>query len=556
MVATPVQKPTADSLARDYIQAMLRQEKPSERPDVGKWAHCCGVLEESYEDAPESIATVLKALIGSKKYPGLRELVYGSEEGKGAALQGASGDEGEGGRMPALPQEAVLPEGLAVGASPCLEMYVPYSKKVSPEGYAFFHENCFLWALSVVAARRVKIPLGEDYTPLMLAMVGTSGLYKKTTTAKAAMKWLHESGLGFLLGAKRTTPQKLIYDMAGVLPKNYSELDREKQERVEKRLAFSGQRGWYNDELGKFIKGTQNENSVMADFQQLLLEMDNCDLVFDNSTIARGTEIIEKPYLALLGSMTPANITKNAKRGSEFWSDGFWARFVFVCPPLGTSMDEPFELGDVPVPGLLVQRLYEWHVRLGVPVARVEPVIENEKDTGRLNIRRDDLPEVECRLGTGVYEAWRRYRSGLKHIMTEWSQTDLNGNYERLPTKAMRVAALIASLENNGLIEMRHWALAQEIAERWRQSLHELYAQVNINKELSATATMEDEIVRHVYRLESDKHIHPTAADLRNYMKQYAVSRIQEACDDLVAVGILAVEKTAHAKRYHLIPVG
>ena len=547
MIDAPPQTATAhqqDANARAYITALLAHN-PIKQGDVGKWAQCCKHLGASYQGNPDNITFVYQTLL--KTQPGLRELM--AEE---HPLQGDTG-----GGVPELPDSAYLAPDLARGASPCLDLYLAYSKRVSPEGYEYFHEACFLWTLSVVAARRVRIPLGNDYTPLMLAMCAETSLYKKTTTAKAAMKWLYECDLGFLLGAKRTTPQKLIYDMSGIIPKNFSDLDKDKQTRVEQRLAFSGQRGWYNDELGKFIKGTMNENSAMADFQQLLLEMDGCEPLYDNSTISRGTEIVEKPYLALLGSMTPANIAKNAKRGAEFWADGFWARFVFICPPKDTSMDAPFDIGDIPVPGYLIQRLVEWHSRLGVPIVEINPVIDNKnKDTGKVDItRHDSLPEVTCQLGAGVYDAWRRYRSALKQIVTGWHMVDLNGNYERLPTKAMRVAALLASFENDGIIEMRHWALAQAIAERWRAGLHELYAQVNTSREPTAAATLEDEISRHIYRLESDKHLHPSAADLRNYIKQQSVAKIQETCDAMEKAGILTSEKTSHTKRYHLLPV-
>jgi len=43
-------------------------------------------------------------------------------------------------------------------------------------------------------------------------------------------------------------------------------------------------------------------------------------------------------------------------------------------------------------------------------------------------------------------------------------QTGLDGSYGRHHEKALRVAALSASWENDGKIELRHWAKAQEMA--------------------------------------------------------------------------------------------
>jgi len=534
---------TADANARQYIEALLAGTRP-EKPDVGRYAGPIGYLDEEFDRNPGNVENVLRALIKSKKYPELAALFNGSAASEQSSFQVP---EIETLGCPELPETAKLPSNMSLNASPCLDQYIAYSKRFSPEAYEHFHEMCFLWALSTVAARRVKIPLGDDgYTPLMLLMCAETSLVKKTTTAKAAMKLLNASGLGWFLGSKKTTPQKLVYDMAGVVPKNFGELDPDQQKWVEKKLAFSGQRGWYSDEFGKFVKSTTNANSPMADLQSLLLKMDSCEPIYDNSTIQRGTEIIENPYLAVLGSMTPSNISKYAKRGSEFWTDGFWARFAFVCAPKGAGEDHPFEMGEWPVPGYLIGRMQEWHFRLGVPEAHVDPVLdEKNKDTGRFTSRRDELPQNVCTFGEGVYEAWKRYRSTLKSIIRSWNTTDLNGNYDRLPTKAIRVAALLASLENNGRIEMCHWSKAQEITERWRESLHELYAQINTAVEPTKAVTLEDEVLRHISRLEI-----ASVADLRNRMKQYSVSDLQDACDSWAKAGVLEVEKTSHTKRY------
>ena len=531
---------TQDMAARVYIKALLAHQKPESMPDVGKWWQVCATITRAYDANPDTIEKVINALINSNAFRGLnlKKLLSDTFD----LPDFVSIDV-----FPPLPESAYLPPEASQNVSPCLDTYIAYSKRYSPEGHEHFHEACFLWALSTVAARRVRFPLGDDgYTPLMLVMCADTSLYKKTTTAKAAMKWLRSSSLGWFLGPKRTTPQKMVYDMAGVIPKNFNDLDKDKQEWVEKRLAFSGQRGWYTDEFGKFVKSTQNANSPMADFQGLLLEMDSCEPVYDSGTILRGTEIVDKPYLALLGSMTPTNLRMNGKTGSEFWNDGFWARFAFIYAPKGSGTDDPFTDGDIPVPPYLIERLEEWHIRLGIPEARVEPVIENEKDTGRLNVRKDDLPETTCVLGKGVRDAWVRYRSALKSIINSkgWNMTDLNGNYDRLPTKAIRVAALLASLENNGVIEMKYWAKAQEIIERWRRGLHELYTQVNEGTG-AIKNSVELEIMRKIYELESEKGIHPTVADLQNAsnrLKHEQAATIHKTLKVLVETGVLDKE--------------
>src|SRR5579884_2783646 len=58
-----------------------------------------------------------------------------------------------------------------------------------------------------------------------------------------------------LLGSECTTPQKLMSDMAGIhVPASYEKKTRAEQDFLRDRLAVAGQRGWYNDELGKLIR--------------------------------------------------------------------------------------------------------------------------------------------------------------------------------------------------------------------------------------------------------------------------------------------------------------
>jgi hypothetical protein len=63
-------------------------------------------------------------------------------------------------------------------------------------------------------------------------------------------------------------------------------------------------------------------------------------------------------------------------------------------------------------------------------------------------------------------------------MMAQWNCTDLDGNYVRFPEKAMRIAALFASLAGSDSIELPHWVKAREITEGWRGNLHDLYPQL------------------------------------------------------------------------------
>src|SRR5262249_55594483 len=161
-------------------------------------------------------------------------------------------------------------------------------------------DSCYWGMLSTVAARRVVIDLAsKQYTSLIIQLAARSTLYAKTTTVEVQRDVLRSAGLHWLLGISRTTPQKLLHDMSGLVPPNYGDLDNEGQADVKCRLAMSGQRGWIYNEFGKLVKSMVRSNGPMTDFVEILLQISDCPPTLDTGTISRGTELIANPYLAI-----------------------------------------------------------------------------------------------------------------------------------------------------------------------------------------------------------------------------------------------------------------
>jgi hypothetical protein len=100
------------------------------------------------------------------------------------------------------------------------------------------------------------------------------------------------------------------------------------------------------------------------------------------------------------------------------------------------------------------------------------------KPTGKFDLFALPPKKNRCTLGECVYDAFYRYGDALLDIVEQSPNHDLDGNYSRLAEKALRVAMLLASLENHEQIEIRHWTRAQMIAESWRRNLHHLYNEV------------------------------------------------------------------------------
>jgi hypothetical protein len=367
--------------------------------------------------------------------------------------------------VPPLPEGIVFPPDVSQGAGQWLDLYEQYSRAVSPEGYDDFHLACGLWVLSTVAARRVYVPLSKRvYTPLAIALTARTSLFAKTTTASAAITTLQQADLAFLLGDDETTPQKLMADMAGSLPANYGDLDEGQQARIRLRVAMSGQRGWYYDEFGQAITAMMKANGPMADFSGLLRRLDDCRDSYAYSTHTHGQEVIDRPYLALLANMTPADLRAHADKGNGFWRDGFWARFAFITPPAHAFKNATFTREEVPVPSHLLDTLRRWHQSLGVPSIHITAIQdEHGRDTGHYRVERGQLPEQPCPIQQDAYRAYDRYRLALRELIARSSNQDLDGSYTRLSDRALRIAALLASLENGGQIELPQWAKAQEI---------------------------------------------------------------------------------------------
>jgi DNA-binding PadR family transcriptional regulator len=168
------------------------------------------------------------------------------------------------------------------------------------------------------------------------------------------------------------------------------------------------------------------------------------------------------------------------------------------------------------------------------------------KPTGIYDIGNESIAPEQCTLGAGVLDAFYRYHDALQSLLALTTKTDLDGNYTRLAEKALRVAMLLASLENNGQIELRHWARAQQIAEDWRRSLHHLVDQLD-EGEPSAERTIEDKIIELF-----EQHNELTARMVAKNIRDLASGEAAQYLDRLERAGVVAVRNSSKTKWYRL----
>ena len=452
-------------------------------------------------------------------------------------------------RFPPLPESARIDPVLGKDACPWLDEYIAFSRKWSPRSFDGYHENTALWVLSTTAARRVMCFFGQPrYTNLMTMLLGRTTIHGKSSAVGIGDQLLRDAGLAFLLAADESTPASFIKSLANKhLPSDYDEMDNGRQQDVLARLCFAGQRGWYYEEFGSCLSSMMRPGGTMADFRGLLRQFDDCRETYERTTIARGSECIENPYLALIANLTPADLKPLARKGSQLWGDGFLARFNFVTPAAGEILRGRYPRGERVIPPKIVNSLFQWHIRLGM--SDVRPVQKQSQD-GNPKSRRAEvgpLPQTTIGISDAVFEASYCYLDALMDTAERNTLEDLDGCLGRFHVKALRVALLFASFEGSDTIEMRHWARAQEIAERWRLYTYRAYEQVT-TLDQSEEAQIQDFILDRIRKLGK-----ATVADLGRYIKKLSASEFGGRCDQMVELGLLEFEMTRkHTKRYFL----
>lgn len=417
-------------------------------------------------------------------------------------------------------------------ACPWLDEYVAFSRLWSPRSYDGYHTCIGLWSLSAVNARRTIIQVGGPrHTGLYVAIVGRSSITAKTTATRIGKAVLSAAGLANNLLPENCTPQKFVNMMTLRRPDGYDGMTQAQKNAINKQLRFAGQRGWIIDEFGGMISGMTRPDGVMADFRQHLRRFDGCEEIFENATMGRGLERVHKPYLTLCCTLTPADLAPYAQKGSQLWGDGYLARFFLVSPPPDFCLTGEFPRGEMIIPLNLTQPLALWHERLGFP--------EVDFDTQSLK----SFPSQELFPSDEVWNAFYHYHNGLNQSISDYTNHDLDGNYSRFSDKTLRIATLFASLSNGHTIEANHWAKAQEITEKMRYNLHELYNQIN-NPEI-IWENNENKVLRVI----SQKGM-PTSREIQQHtgLSTGVVQPILDALVEKCAITVITDGKSVHYK--------
>lgn len=418
--------------------------------------------------------------------------------------------------VPPLPEIIKAQESRAHLASPTLDAMIAYFQHWATRSYDGYHEAVALWTLSTIAARRVVLPWRRGvWTPLYIMIVSRTTAHAKTEAAWYGNQIIESCGLNFLLVPDETTPQRLLSKMCGrVVPRNYSVMSHEERENFCRSAAFAGQKGWQYDEFGDLLQEVIKGRGSNAQFYRLLKQLYDSKTTFRYDTITRGEEKIEMPYLSIIGTTAPDSLAPIAGTDSAAWTDGAFARIAWIVPPFDSLKLESAPDGYAEVPQLVRDSLLAWHHRLGEPTCEVVDLAEQEelldqalgadragkrkqRETPEYRIDRGDLPQNPIYwTGSGVREAHERYYAALATMGRDYNLDErFRSNYGRLPDMALKIAMLLASLENNDRMDMRHWGRGQQIAERWRYNLHELIAQLSTGHVKPSYGALESAVI-------------------------------------------------------------
>jgi hypothetical protein len=449
--------------------------------------------------------------------------------------------------MPPLPEAATLPDTARHGAATLLDAYVAHSEKWSPRSMRHAHIACGLWLLSTINAGRDCVQMGKTVLPtLFLAQIANSTSYAKSTVADVATEGIKQLGLGGLLAPDQSTPQALMRDMATPhVPDEYDTQTDEARAATEVALAFHAQRGWFYEEWGTGLHQMMRSDSPMAALHRLIRILDDGKEDLSDNTIARGHERVAHPTLALLSNATPRDLARFMQPGANFWHDGFWPRFAFVVPmPDERPSLTRRPLGKPALPPSMVKALHEWHVALGIPTVTVDKAGGAGKVTRTPHVQRV-LP-----LGDGVEDAYYTYNEALISLIHQGeAPLDLWASYGRLHEKALRVAILLASVEQQPRPEItrRHWAYAQHLTEQWRTMLHVLVTTAGDAIESTREELLEDRIERHLRR-----HGEGTAREIRHAISGYSSREIDLALGSMEKMRAFVIVETGRTKVYRL----
>lgn len=353
---------------------------------------------------------------------------------------------------------------LTVRTGTWIDEYSDWAAKRSPLTPYHFHQNIALTLVSGAIARRVYVQLPHEkiYSNLYTLIISKTSVYAKTTAFKIAQELANDVMADRLL-TSISTPEAMINELAGVQPVNLNALSQDKQEMWRARKEWGARRLFVLDEAGRFFNSLARDYNTGLD--AIMMELyDAGEKPIERSTTKNGLIIVDTPCLSCLFATTPGNI-KRALNESGTWESGFWIRWNFVTASQPEAWKEAKYLS---APRAMVETLENMSAMLGDRIRSAS-------------------------MGKGVAQAYNEYSRQVRDEIIKQEEEKLHGVLSRLPTKRMKAALCLATLENAKApqITLAHWDTSAYFSSGWeRDAMLTLHASGKSEK-----ASLEDRVL-------------------------------------------------------------
>lgn len=381
--------------------------------------------------------------------------------------------------VPTLPPSAQAVDAVTEPAGSWLDQYLTWSQQAVPMAPASFHEAAGLFLASVAVARRCHFQndTATFYPNLWFLLLAPPGRYRKSSTLDLCTMVGRAAGLGpLLMETDKSTPEGLVDELnPEYLPDKFP---RHKAEEYLGRRRWANTKGWVRDEVQSVFQSVRREYN--AELLTMLLSLYN-GKPFRQRTRGRGEEVIPDPYLPILSASTPGAMHPHLAN-REHWDSGLWSRFILLQPETDSVWSR--EQGGTEPPADLVRRLRALRDLFPEPQAE----LREDPKTKEPYVHWEGAGTVAVAIEPAAYEAWTAYREACEYTFQGdpdqgGAPEMLQATYIRFPGVAIRIAVLLAALDSADAgvphrqitIEVRHYARAQRIVERYRAGVHKFF---------------------------------------------------------------------------------
>lgn len=365
-----------------------------------------------------------------------------------------------------------------------LDEYIKWAKDAGPLSPEIFYEALGLWTLSIAATRRMKVSIGGEniFPNLYVFIVATTTVYRKSTALHLANEIIEKSNLEFLKMPERATPEAMFEYLAGKTPTNFGDMTDTDQQHWAMGRTFAAQRAIMEDEASGLL--SEMKKDYMSGLSELLLKGYDGQGILRKLLKSQGQITIREMCLSFLGATTP--IEWGRRMTNEEKQNGFVARFAIITPENAPIYMDSIE--DVPLPYRVINKIRNMFIN----VLPWDKSLIGQDGNPRALPKDESVvppPITNVQLAPEAMAQISKYRkavgfSMLKSVGGEVEE-DKASSYARLGTMMIKVGMLLAAIEAESpviRIEARHAYAAQQICERWRESLHRLDEHVNASR--------------------------------------------------------------------------